>query len=294
MDMSVSRWARDARRFLNGDINKEIEERLERVVGLDPAVGSEYDGYGASRETLAEILPYATFLYKMYFRVETQGLENVAAMKRALIIPNHMTPAPVDAVNICTAFFLEPEPPRFVRSVTHYLLAGLPFLSMLTSRSGQVIGHPDNVRGLFQDDNLILLFPEGVGAFRLYKNRYKLNEFNIGFMELAIRYDYPIIPTAVIGSEESVMILYELKALNGKFGFFNFPITPTFPWLGLPGMFPMPAKFRIYFGEPMDFSMHKDKLDDPDAIRQLVEVVKQRVQDMLDEKRAELPAVPFF
>ena len=292
--MPVSRWARDARRFLNKDINKEIEERLGRVVGLDPEIGSEYDGYGASRETLSEILPYACFLYKLYFRVETHGLENVAAMKRALITPNHMTPVPVDATNICTAFFLEPEPPRFVRSVTHYLLAGLPFLSTITSRSGQVIGHPDNARGLFQEDNLILLFPEGAEAFRLYKNRYKLNAFNIGFMEMAIRYDYPIIPTAVIGSEESVMIIAEWKALNNKFGFFNFPITLTFPWLGLPGILPLPAKFRIYFGEPMDFSMHKDKLDDPEAIKQLVEIVKQRVQDMLDEKRAELPSVPFF
>lgn len=292
--MAKLNMARDLLRLLTGRENREIEDRLDRAVGLAPAVGSEYDGFGASHESLREILPYVYFLYKCYFRVETHGLENVAAMKRALIIPNHMTPVPVDAVNIFAAFFIEPEPPRLVRSVTHYLLAGLPFLSMITSRAGQVIGHPDNVHSLFREDNLILLFPEGAEAFRLYKNRYQLNDFNIGFMEMAIRYDYPIIPTAVIGSEESVMILAEAKKLNNKFGFFNFPITPTFPLFGLPGLLPMPAKFRIFFGDPMNFSQHKDALDDPAAIRELVEIVKQRVQDMLDEQRRQLPAVPFF
>jgi 1-acyl-sn-glycerol-3-phosphate acyltransferase len=293
--MGIKDWASEFQRFVDGGMGREVRARLERVPELmRDADAAGYDPFGANREDLAQIMPWVCFLYKCYFRTEVHGLERVAAMKRALIIPNHMTPAPVDGLNIAAAFFLDAEPPRMIRAIVHYILAELPFLNMLVSRAGQIIGCPDNVRRVFSDDNIILLFPEGAGAFRLYKDRYKLNEFQIGFMEMAIRYDYPIIPTAIIGSEESTMILREVKPLNGKFGFINFPITPTFPWLGLAGIFPMPAKFRIWFGEPMDFSQHKDKLDDPDQIRILVDQVKQRVQDMLDEHLAQLPAVPFF
>ena len=293
--MSVTDWAHEFTRFADGAMGREIRDRMDRVPEFDrDADPAGYDAFGANREDLAQILPWVCFLYKCYFRTEVHGLENVAAMKRALLIPNHMTPAPVDGLNIAAAFFIEPEPPRMIRTVVHYVLAQLPFLNLLISRSGQIVGCPDNVRRIFEQDNIVLLFPEGANAFRLYKNRYKLNKFQIGFMEMAIRYDYPIIPTAVIGSEESTMILGEIQALRKYFFGFNFPVTPTFPWLGLPGLFPLPAKFRIWFGEPMDFSMHKDKLDKPEEIRILVEQVRRRVQTMLNEHLAELPAVPFF
>ena len=287
-------WFKEMGRFLTGDMLREIHERVDRVHDIGEMEGSDYEAFGASRESLKQIMPAMCFMYRCYFRTEVHGLDPVAAMPRALIVGNHMTPVPVDGLNIATAFFLEPDPPRFMRTVTHYMLADMPFVSTMVYRTGQAIGAPDNVHRLFQDDNLILLFPEGAGAFRLYKNRYRLNHFNIGFMEMAIRYGYPIIPTAVIGSEESTMILAEVKQLNNKFGFINFPITLTFPWLGPLGFFPMPAKFRIWFGEPMDFTMHRDKLEDPDAITGFVEQVKRRIQSMLDERLAELPAVPFF
>ena len=65
--------------------------------------------------------------------------------------------------------------------------------------------------------------------------------------------------------------------------------------MGLPGLFPLPAKFRIWFDDPIDVSVHKDKLEDPDAIRDVVDnVIKKRIQDMLDQHLAELPRFPFF
>ena len=31
-----------------------------------------------------------------------------------------------------------------------------------------------------------------------------------------------------------------------------FPVTPTFPWFGLAGLIPLPTKWRIVFGAPID------------------------------------------
>ncbi|MFH1539871.1 MAG: lysophospholipid acyltransferase family protein [bacterium] len=292
--MDKKSFAKELRRFLSGDMKDEILERLDGLEDFRTMPNSEYDLFGASRETLANLLPLAAFFYKFYFRTEVCGLENVAGLKRGLITPNHMVQIPVDGMNICMALFMEPEKPRFVRGVGHTALAKQPFMSKLVSRSGQVIGTPENTDRLFAEDNLVLIFPEGIGAVRPYSRRYRLSEFHVGFMEYAIEFSYPVVPTAVIGSEESTLVLANVKALSGFMNIQRFVLTPTFPWLGPLGALPYPAKFRIHFGEPMDFSMHKDKLNKPDEIRGLVELVRQRVQQMLDRDLAGLPKFPFF
>jgi len=286
---------KDLMRYAGGEIEAEVRRRLDTLADFQPEPGVEYDAFGASRKSLESILNQVYFFYRFYFRVETHGIENVAAMPRALITPNHMVPAPVDGMNIFAALFFEPEKPRLVRTIVHHFLALSPFLGTAINRAGQVIGSEGNARRLFEEDNLVMIFPEGANAIRPYPTRrYRLNRFSPGFLEYAIKYDYPIVPTAVIGSEESTMVLAEIKSLKGFMNVPRFPVTPTFPLFGLPGMIPYPVKFRIYFGEPMDFSGRKDEVEDPDRIRLMVEEVRLRVQKMLEEKISELPRFPFL
>lgn len=286
--------AREFERYVRGEIREEIIDRLERLDDFRLLPGSEFDAFGASRETLREILPAVAFFYKFYFRTEVHGIENVTGLKRGLVIPNHMVQTPVDGINLAFALFYEPEKPRLVRALGHTVLAKNPYISTFVSRSGQVIGTPENADRLFSDDNLVLIFPEGTSAIRPYSRRYRLADFNLGFMEYAVEYGCPVVPTAVIGSEESTLVLAEIKEFKGLFNIPRFAITPTFPLFGALGFLPYPAKFRLYFGEPMDFSMHRDKLRNPAAIRGLVELVRQRVQSMLDKELASLPRFSFF
>ena len=59
------------------------------------------------------------------------------------------------------------------------------------------------------------------------------------------------------------------------------PISPWLPLLGPLAYFPLPTKFHVYFGEPMRFS---GPFDDEDAvIDEKVDVVKRKVQAMIDE-----------
>ncbi|MFC1474430.1 1-acyl-sn-glycerol-3-phosphate acyltransferase [bacterium] len=287
--------AEDYKRYLNGDIADEVERRVAELEDLRPESDDGYDAFGASRESLAQIMNVLYFFYKFYFRVEAHGLENVEKAPRALIIPNHMVPVPIDGVNIAATLFFAPEKPRMIRTIVHHFLALNPFLSTLVYRSGQVIGSSGNADRLFQGDNLVMIFPEGANAIRPYlSRRYRLNRFSPGFMEYAVKYDYPIIPTAVIGSEESTLVLTEIESMKGFMNIPRFAVTPTFPLLGFKGMFPYPSKFRIHFGEPMDFSDRKDDLDDPAKVKLMVEEVRLRVQKMLEEHLAELPKFPFF
>lgn len=280
--------------MFDGNMDRLISERLDMLDDLEPIEGSEFDRFGASRDSLEKVIKFFYRFYKYYFRTETHGIEQVAAMEKALIVANHMVIMPVDGMNVCCSFLVEPEQPRLVRAVMHYTVAQAPFMSVFAGRAGQVIGSPPNVDRLFQGDNLILLFPEGADAVRPYTKRYRLAGFKHGFMEYAIAYGYPIVPTAIIGSEESIMLLGEIKALKGFLGMPRFVVNPTFPLLGPLGFLPYPAKFRIYYGEPMDFSGYSDSLGDPAQIARCVEMVREKVQSMLDEKLAGLPDFPFF
>ena len=67
-----------------------------------------------------------------------------------------------------------------------------------------------------------------------------------------------------------------------------FPLTPTFPWLGLLGVLPLPSKWRIEIGEPIDW---RDRYG-PDAARdrllvsRLSEEVRDRVQELVRDALA--------
>jgi len=115
--------------------------------------------------------------------------------------------------------------------------------------------------------------------------RFKLVRFNVGFIELALLNQAPLVPTAVIGGEEQMPILAKPKFLAKAFGLPYFPITPTFPWLGPLGGLPYPTKYHIRFGEPLHF--HKeygpDAVTHPDVVRKLADEVQEIIQEMLNE-----------
>ena len=55
----------------------------------------------------------------------------------------------------------------------------------------------------------------------------------------------------MVGAEETYISLAQVADLARLTGFPYFPISPTFPWLGLLGFVPLPTKWYIDFGEPI-------------------------------------------
>jgi hypothetical protein len=57
------------------------------------------------------------------------------------------------------------------------------------------------------------------------------------------------------------------------------PITPTFPWLGVFGMIPLPSKWLISFGKPIDVAQYgPDAADDPRLVLAISEQVREWIQ----------------
>lgn len=268
------------RRWTESMVGDDLEERLN---GVRPENEYGVDPYGFSLEYALSALGPFIWLYKNYFRVETHGIERVPR-GRVLLIANHSGQLPLDAAMIGVAMLIEARPGRAIRSMVMNWVPTLPFVSTFFARIGQIVGTPENCRRLLENDEAILVFPEGQKAIsKLFPLRYQLQDFGLGFMRLALETNAPIVPVAVIGAEEQAPAFVDVKPVAKLLGFPAFPLTP---W-GLP--LPLPTKYRLYFGQPLFFTGRPD--DDDAELEKKVKVVKASLQTMIDQGRKARKAV---
>lgn len=233
-----------------------------------------FDPFGLDLDyALAAVAPLL-WLYQKYFRVEVHGIERVPAEGRVILVANHSGQLPFDAAMIGVALLTERDPPRVIRALVERWVPTLPFYSTVMSRLGQVVGTPDNCRRLLAGGEPILVFPEGVrGLNKPWSERYRLQRFGRGFMRLALESGAPIVPIGVVGAEEQSPALADLKPLARLLSMPAFPLTATI----LP--IPLPARHRLWFGEPLRFE-GSPEAEDPE-IDEKVERVRDAVAALL-------------
>jgi 1-acyl-sn-glycerol-3-phosphate acyltransferase len=143
---------------------------------------------------------------------------------------------------------------------------------------------------LLSQEHLVMVFPEGSkGAGKPFSRRYHLERFGRGgFVVVALRTGSPIVPVAVVGSEEIYPKLNDSRALAKLIGSPYFPITPTFPALGPLGLVPLPSRWRIEFCEPVDLSDHPpEAADDRALVLELSDRIRGTIQEKLFENLVE-------
>jgi 1-acyl-sn-glycerol-3-phosphate acyltransferase len=174
------------------------------------------------------------------------------------------------------------------------MIALLPFLAPMLAKSGAVRANPENGERLLRAGELVGVFPEGVkGVGKRYKDRYQLARFGRGgFVRLALRTGAPMIPCAVVGAEEIHPVLGKADWLGRPLGLPFLPVTPTFPALGPLGLVPLPSKWSLDFGEPVETARYgADAADDPLLVNRLAEQVRSRIQRRIDERLAQRRSV---
>ncbi len=257
-------------------LGEEFSERLRRVpVNLGTA---GVDPFGLDPRWAKYALAATAVLHRQYFRTEVHGAEHVPK-GRVLLVANHSGQIPIDGALIGAAMFMDVEPPRFIRAMVEKWTQTLPFVSLLFSRLGQVVGVPENAKRLLEQGEALLVFPEGArGISKTIDKRYQLVDFGLGFMRLAIETNTPVVPIAVIGGEEQYISVANLERVARLF---RMPAFPLMPQLLLPGgQLPLPTKYRLYFGEPMQFAGDPD--DDDAVIEEKVWLVRATVQSMVN------------
>ncbi len=272
-----------ARNLLRRVLGDEECERLRAMTLHDAGFG--YDIFGLERESSWVAYALGSFLHRHYFRVESFGIENVPSEGAAIVAPNHSGILPLDAMMIAIDIVQKTDPPRLIRTMVDYLAFRLPWVGVAMTRVGQVAGTRRNFAELMRRAELLCVFPEGAkGTGKTFWERYRLRKFNVGHVELSLRYRAPIIPTAVIGAEEQAPMLLDFKPAAKLLNLPYFPITPTFPWLGPLGVIPLPVKYFIYYGKPLRLWEEVSEADagSPEIVISLAELVRTRVADLLE------------
>jgi 1-acyl-sn-glycerol-3-phosphate acyltransferase len=266
---------RDRLRALTFDLGGPgSRERLQKLTPPRNEYG--VDPYGLDVDYAVAAMAPFLWLYRKYFRVEVRGIEQVPADGRVVLIANHSGQLPFDAAMLGVSLLIDLDPPRFARALVEKWVPTLPFVSSFYARLGQVVGTPENCRRLLAADEALMVFPEGVrGLNKPWRERYRLQDFGLGFMRLALEADAPIVPIGIVGAEEQAPALFDLKPLARLLAMPALPVTATV----LP--LPLPTRYRIHFGAPMRFG---GSPDDEDAVLEAkVAQVKAAVQKLLDD-----------
>jgi len=265
-------------------------EHRRRLTALAHLVegGAPYDRFGFSPDVTRRAFPIVHALYRAWFRVRSEGVEHLPAEGAAILAANHAGLLPFDGAMAVLDVVLRTDPPRLPRAVVDRWAGSLPFVNVLFARLGQVVGTRENFADLLDDGQLVLVFPEGMaGVLKRVTQRYRVQSFRTGFVELALERRVPIVPMAIVGSDDQAPILFDLQPVARALGLPALPITPTFPWLGPLGLMPLPVRYRIVYGEPMEFHRQfgPEGANDPRLVRYLSRQVRRRVQQLLDRGR---------
>ena len=256
----------------------------------DPRLG-DVDEFGRSERVREVVRRVYDPMYRHWFRAEWEGFDKIPTSGGALLVANHSGAIPSDAPVIMHA--IETELGRPVYGLADQFFKKTPFVGTMWARAGGVLAHPDNAYRLLRErQDLALVFPEGTkGTGKTFGERYRLARFGRGgFVEIAMRAGVPIIPIAVVGSEESMPILFKIPALAKATGLPYFPITANMA-LGPLAAVPFPAKFLLRVLDPITFDVDADQprysrsriMDESERVRQQIQ---EALYDMLRRRRS--------
>ena len=278
-----------------------VRGALERLGGVKSQVG-DVDGFGMAPLFIEESRRLLDFLTDRYFGLRVEGIENIPDDGAGILVANHAGLLPWDALVLSHAVRERHHARRDLRPLIDDVFFYFPYLGTLATRLGAVRAARDNAVRLLNEGALVAAFPEGLqGMGKPFKERYKIQRFGRGgVVRLAIDTGAPIIPVAIIGSEEAARVLLRVHSLGRALPLPFLPMTPTFPLLGPLGLLPLPSRWHIRIGEPMDIdqaaaeeSAHvpEEQSDLPVSERVKVKRVNRwlrgTIQSMLDEMLAQ-------
>ncbi|HET7475510.1 MAG TPA: 1-acyl-sn-glycerol-3-phosphate acyltransferase [Dermatophilaceae bacterium] len=270
---------------LSGD---EVERQVAHTLAfLRRRLRGDYtvDEYGFDEEfTEHAYLPLLRPLYKRWFRVEVRGIEHIPAEGGALVVANHSGTLALDSLMTQVAVHDEHPANRHLRMLAADLVFRTPVVGEIARKSGSTLAANADAERLLAAGELAGVWPEGFkGVGKPFSERYKLQRFGRGgFVAAALRTGVPIVPCSIVGAEEIYPMLGNLKPVARLVGAPYLPVTPTFPLLGPLGLIPLPSKWIIEFGSPVDTSvLGSTAADDPMVVFDLTDRIRETIQQTL-------------
>jgi len=242
---------------------------------LGKAVTRALKARGLTPEELAyKVLPlFLLDIIQRYLRVTVEGIENVPAKGPAIVIANHSGFMGFDALMISHQIFKKKK--RVPRIITHKLWFLVPDISVVAKKLGLVPATFENGLAYLKRKEMLILFPEGEeGNFKPTRFRYRLRPFRRGFVRLALKTGAPIIPSIVIGAEETNITLSQIRWAKQLFGII-IPVPLN--------VVPLPAKWYIQYLPPIHLEKNVKKSQDMEYVTKLSRKIRRDLQAQMNE-----------
>nr|CEL16026.1 1-acyl-sn-glycerol-3-phosphate acyltransferase [Kibdelosporangium sp. MJ126-NF4]CTQ93951.1 1-acyl-sn-glycerol-3-phosphate acyltransferase (EC 2.3.1.51) [Kibdelosporangium sp. MJ126-NF4] len=196
-------------------------------------------------------------------RRTVRGVEHLPKQGAALLVLNH--PSYIDPIIDAIYVHQQGRVPRFF---TKHTLWNIPFLGRVLDGAGQIPVYRgtskagDSLRGAndaLRMGRVVVLYPEG--TLTMDPDGWPV-DVKTGVARVALANDVPVIPAARWGTREI------LDTRRRRFR--PFPRKPV----------------DMVIGAPIDLSAYRDKEIDGAVLREVTEVVMDRVRELLKELRA--------
>jgi 1-acyl-sn-glycerol-3-phosphate acyltransferase len=267
---------------------EEVERQVAETLSfLRRRLTGDYtvDEFGFDEDfTEHAYLPLLRPLYRKWFRVEVRGIDNIPSEGGALVVANHSGTIAMDSLMTQVAVHDEHPAHRHLRMLGADLVFQTPVIGQMARRSGSTLAANPDAERLLSKGELAGVWPEGFkGVGKPFSERYKLQRFGRGgFVSAALRTGVPIVPCSIVGAEEIYPIIGNMRTVARLVGAPYAPITPTWPLLGPLGLVPLPSKWIIEFGSPVETAhLGEGAADDPMLVFDLTDQVRETIQQTL-------------
>ncbi len=255
----------------------------------------ETDEWGLDWEFVDTVQPFFNFMYRGFFRARATGLEHVPDSGGALLAVNHSTQWAWDGIMLMTGLQLDHPAQRLLRLLYAGQAGRLPFLSLFLEKGGQAPAGVENGARLLEQGELVGLFPEGWrGVGKLFPDSYRLARFRqVSLARMALVTGAPIIPVTIVNGAEIQALLRQSRLIARLLDAPSLWPAPGRGWLAPLGLLPLPGRWTIEFGPPIDSTAYPpDAAEDPAQSAWLTDEVRQVMRRMLLRHRAGRPATP--
>ena len=261
---------------------------------------------GRRPETLKQMMPLLQWVYEHYYRVTTDGWEQIPTDEPVMLVGSHNGGIAAPDLHMmlydwCRCF--GPERPLY--GLMHpSVWRAFPAGARWATQMGAVRAHPRMAIAALNHRASIGVYPGGIqDVFRPYTMRHKIYFHNRkGFIKLALKKAVPIVPMISYGAHSTLMVLADIYPQvrylheNGM-PWINgidpevFPIYLGLPWgiaLGPLPHIPLPIKLHTRICAPIRFERYgSETLRDKAYVDACYERVGTQMQQALDDLVAE-------
>ena len=246
---------------------------------------SAEDEFGFSLHSYEAVERFIRFFYKSWFGVQTVGLNNIPGQGKAILFGNHSGVLPIDGCLLYDAVINQHPAPRRIRFLVTKFLLTAPLIGKTLRGFGCIPPDYETATKLLSKDELVFFYPEAEkGTGKLYKNRYKLVDFNPGFVKAAIETGTPLVPIVTIGGDEIYPLLFNLKPVAKLMDAPYWPVTPFYPLLPFPfNAIPLPVKILIVVGKPFELKYSKEEAENETLVAEVSNDIQNYIQARIND-----------